>query len=172
MLASNQNSREMCFRASLVLTLIAYQTVLTGCRSAVPAGRCGLPAPCTPTVMNDPFPNDQNVPPKGVDIAHYGYVRPQWRVLTSRESICCVESAPAIHTIFEQIPTPQQPTESMLPFQPSSASIPSAESGQPILAPATQYQLSTYGKASIAVTEFQPYHFPLGGSLLREPTTP
>ncbi len=118
MLSTDQKSGGFCFTAAIVLIFIANQAVLTGCRSTAPAGRCGLPDLCAPTVMEDPFPADQNVPPKGVDFAHFGYTRPQWRVLTSRESVCCVATEPSGPALIEQLPAAMQSTEGVMPSVP------------------------------------------------------
>ena len=61
-----------------------------GCNCYEPRNaRCGLGDPCSPVALEDPFPDDQCVPPKHVDPDHYGYVRPNWRVLGERYSPCC-----------------------------------------------------------------------------------
>jgi hypothetical protein len=149
MFSTRQNSGGSCHRASVVLIIIISQAVLSGCKSRAPQGRCGLPDLCSPTVMNDPFPNDQNVPPKGVDMAHYGYSRPQWRVLTSRDQFCCLVSEQACAATWEQspssalqeVPTPapaaQQPTAPALPPAPVLPPAPATTSQQPP-APASQ----------------------------------
>lgn len=116
------------FTASIALTLIIGQASLTGCKSALPKGRCGLRPLCSPVVMEDPFPYDENVPPKGVDFAHYGYSRPQWRVLNSRDADCCVAAEPTYPCLIEQVPLSSKETDSV----PTSVT------------PASQYIFSTY----------------------------
>lgn len=150
MLASHLNSREYCLRTSFVLIIIAYQAALSGCKSTSPEGRCGLPDLCSPTVMIDPFPCDQNVPPKGVNIAHYGYTRPQWRVLTSNAPHCCVVSESASTSLSEQTPISVQPIETAMPT----------------IAPAPQATQLSFDSPLIPTTEFQPYTLPDGGPLL------
>ncbi len=153
MLASHLNSRESreyCLRTSIALIIIAYQAALSGCKSTSPEGRCGLPDLCSPTVMSDPFPCDQNVPPKGVDIAHYGYTRPQWRVLASNTPQCCVVAESASTPLSEQTPTSVQPIETAMPT----------------IVPAPQVTLSSFASPPIPTTGFQPYPMPDGVPLL------
>jgi len=121
MFYTRRNSRAYSYRTSVFLIIIAVQAVQTGCKSRAPQGRCGLPDLCSPTVMHDPFPSDQNVPPKGVDMGHYGYSRPQWRVLTSRDQFCCLESESPCATT-RPAPAMQQAPASTSPQAPASMS--------------------------------------------------
>ncbi len=76
---------------------------------------------CDPVVMADPFPNDQCVPPKGVDCSNYGYVRTSWRVLNPREPDCCTLEVPCCEPIpvgaenvdFQAILSAPEQTESL-----------------------------------------------------------
>ncbi len=86
-------------RRVLLLPLLAsVAIVVSGCCTK-PEGRCGIADMCDPVVMADPFPNDQCVPPKGVDCGHYGYVRTTWRVLNPREPNCCTMEPPCCEPI-------------------------------------------------------------------------
>lgn len=135
MFSTRQNSGASCHKASVVLVIIISQAVLSGCKSRAPQGRCGLPDLCSPTVMYDPFPSDQNVPPKGVDMGHYGYSRPQWRVLTSRDQFCCLLSEPACASTWEQ-----SPSSALQEVQTPAPAVqqPPAPALQPIAAPELQ----------------------------------
>jgi hypothetical protein len=146
MLAKHMSLHVFALRASLALACISGSVALTGCKTTAPAGRCGLPDLCSPTVMNDPFPEDQHVPPKGVDFAHYGYTRPQWRVLTSRDSVCCVAAEqPCVPGLFEQIPEPVHSIQGQFPFEPFPTTEQPPEGITPSILPATKYTLSTFG---------------------------
>ncbi len=99
--------------------------LLCGCHHLKPARapRCGIPELCDPAVRCDPFPDDMCVPPKSVDPGHFGYVRPQWRVLGDRASLCCTPSdAGGADTTFEL------KDNRLLPAPPDLSAVPSPES--------------------------------------------
>lgn len=75
------------FPFAVTTSLVGLALVATGC--SVPAGRCGIEDECSPIRMHDPFRHDRCVPPKGTDPGHFGYARPQWRVLDDRVANCC-----------------------------------------------------------------------------------
>lgn len=89
----------------------------TGC--STPPGRCGMPGLCDPVAMTDPFPNDQCVPPKGVDPGHSGYTRPAWRVLDDRDPVCCFPTTAAIPSVPDSpAPAEQLPSGTPEPLLP------------------------------------------------------
>ena len=137
MFSTRRNSRAYSYRTSVFLIIIAVQAVQTGCKSRAPQGRCGLPDLCSPTVMHDPFPSDQNVPPKGVDMGHYGYSRPQWRVLTSRDQFCCLVSESPCATTREISPASAMQESPALAPAPAMQQAPASTSPQ---APASTSQ--------------------------------
>ena len=106
--ASNLNETDRCVstrRVLLVPLLASTAIAIAGC-CAKPEGRCGIADMCDPVVMADPFPNDQCVPPKGVDCGHYGYVRTSWRVLHPQDPNCCLMESPCMETIPQVMAEP------------------------------------------------------------------
>lgn len=108
-----------CTRTRQCWLTIGLLAVACGCRQHGPVGRCGLPELCDPVVLEDPLPNDCCVPMKGVNPTHFGYSRPQWRVLGDRNAICCT---PAVEQV-EQLEVPPGAQE-QLPLNEASNPVP------------------------------------------------
>lgn len=111
------------FRSPIAVTatLLGLALVATGC--SIPTGRCGVEDECSPIRMHDPFRHDQCVPPKGTDPGHFGYARPQWRVLDERMASCCA--------VTELMP-PVEPGPAEWPEAMPGGSMPSGPESEPV----------------------------------------